>query len=273
MANKTPRKPSATITSIDPNVKFRVEESYKAIRTNLVFSIMKRGCKKIVFSSSFPNEGKTTTAINVAITLAAADNKVLLIDADLRKPKVHHYFSFSNAPGLTNYLGGVIDKNKKADIFSIVHTTDHENLSVICSGSIPPNPAEILASEQMADFFDDIESDYDYIILDTPPINIVSDALPLAKISDGVVIVIRSNSSTYPELDKTIASLEFIGAKILGFVVNFTEHGDKKYRGKYSYRYRYGGKYSRYGRYGGSYGYGSSYGANSYGGYGNYGGY
>ena len=264
----TPRKPAATISSIDPSVKFRVEESYKAIRTNLVFSIMKRGCKKIVFTSSLPNEGKTTTAINIAITLAAANYKVLLIDADLRKPKVHHYFSFSNAPGLTNYLGGTVDKTKRIDIFSIVHSTDHENLSVICSGSIPPNPAEILASEPMVDFLDEIERDYDYIILDTPPVNVVSDALPLAKISDGVVMVVRSNSSTYPELDKTIASLEFIGAKILGFVINFTENTGRKSRGKYGYRYRYGGTTGR--RYSNSY---SNYGnSGSYGSYDSYGG-
>ncbi len=243
---------------IQPALKFRIEESYKTIRANIMFSVMKKGCKTVVVTSSAPNEGKTTTTVNLAVSLSQADQKVLLIDGDLRKPKVHQYFSVPNSPGLTNYLGDKISVRKHADLFSVIHPTEYDNLCVLCSGSIPPNPAELLGSELMADFLHDVSKDFDYIIIDTPPINVVSDSLPLIRESDGVVLVVRSNQSTHPELQRALASLEFIDAKILGFVVNFTESKAGKYsKGKYGYggylygRYSYGG-YLGYGGYGSS---------------------
>lgn len=260
---------------MDPSLKFKVEEAYKSVRTNIMFSVMKKGCKTIVISSSTPNEGKTTTTINIAIALSQADQKVLLIDGDLRKPKIHHYFSVPNSPGLTNYLGGKVGSGsaKDSDLFSVIHATEFENLSVLCSGSIPPNPAEILGSEPMAEFLEEIGKDFDYIIIDTPPINVVSDALPVIRESDGVVLVVRQNQSTHPEVQRAISALEFIDAKILGFVVNFAEAGRSKYGyGKYG-RYRYGRYKSGYGY--GSYGssYSSGYGNYGYTGYGSYGSY
>ena len=239
---------------------------------------MKKGCKTIVISSSAPNEGKTTTTINLAITFAQADQKVLLIDGDLRKPKIHHYFSVPNSPGLTNYLNSKVgsSKTEKIDLFSVIHPTEFENLSILCSGSIPPNPAEILGSEPMADFLKEISNDFDYIIIDTPPINVVSDALPIIRESDGVVLVVRSNQSTHPDIQRTVSALEFIDAKILGFIVNFVETNHSKYGyGKYG-RYRYGkykSSYGSYGSYGGYSGYSHETGYGAYGsyGYGNYG--
>ncbi|MGN0521970.1 MAG: CpsD/CapB family tyrosine-protein kinase [Eubacterium sp.] len=214
---------------IQPALKFKIEEAYKTIRANIMFSVMKKGCKIIVVTSSVPNEGKTTTAINLAVSISQTDQRVLLIDGDLRQPKIHHYFAVPNSPGLTNYLGDTISGKKHADLFSVVHPTEYENLSVLCSGSIPPNPAELLGSEPMTDFLKDVSNDFDYIIIDTPPVNIVSDALPLVRESDGVVIVVRSNQSTHPELQKALSSLEFIDAKILGFVVNYVESKNSKY--------------------------------------------
>lgn len=234
---------------IQPALKFKIEEAYKTIRTNIMFSVMKKGCKKIVVSSSNPSEGKTTTTVNLAISIAQADQRVLLIDSDLRKPKVHHYFSISNSPGLTNYLSDTISSKKTADLFGVIHPTEYENLSVMCSGSIPPNPAELLGSELMADFLDEISKFYDYIIIDTPPINMVSDALPLIRECDGIVLVVRQNHTTHPDLQKAFESLDFIDAKILGVVVNFGD--SKKGVGRY-------GKYANYGTYGsfgGNYGF------------------
>lgn len=228
---------------MDPGLKFRVEEAYKSIRTNIMLSVMKKGCKTIVITSSVAGEGKTTTTTNLAISISQADQRVLLIDGDLRKPKVHHYFSIPNAPGLTNYLGASVNSRtaQKVDLFSIIHPTEYRNLSVIASGSIPPNPAEILGSEPMADFLKEVAEHFDYIIIDTPPINVVSDALPVIRESDGVVVVVRSNAATHPELQKALDSLKFIDAKILGFVVNYET--EKKsiygYYGKYGY-YKYG---------------------------------
>lgn len=223
---------------MDPSLKFRVEEAYKSIRTNIMLSVMKKGCKIIVVSSSMANEGKTTTTTNLAISMSQADQRVLLIDGDLRKPKIHHYFSIPNAPGLTNYLGAAANSraSQKVDLFSIIHPTEYKNLSVIASGSIPPNPAEVLGSEMMSEFLKDVSQHFDYIIIDTPPINVVSDALPVIRESDGVVMVIRSNSSTHPELQKALDSLKFIDAKILGFVVNYESENRSKY-GYYKYNY------------------------------------
>ncbi len=260
--------------NLSPSLKFKVEESYKSIRANITFSLMKKGCKRIVFTSSVAGEGKTTTTINLAISFAQAGQRVLLIDGDLRKPKIHQYFSISNNPGLTDYLGSTVSASRtdRIDLFSIVHATEYDNLSIICSGSIPPNPAEILGSEPMAEFLNDVSNDFDYIIIDTPPINIVSDALPIIRESDGVVLVVRYNQSTHPEVEKAIAALEFIDAKILGFIVNFVEtrSGGKYNYGKYN-RYRYGYGYGGYGYGGYGYGgYGYGYGGYGYGGYSGY---
>lgn len=248
MAKKKNKKENAAASRfllknaiMDPGLKFRVEEAYKSIRTNIMLSVMKKGCKIIVVSSSVANEGKTTTTTNLAISISQADQRVLLIDGDLRKPKVHHYFSIPNAPGLTNYLGASVNSRaaQKVDLFSIIHPTEYKNLCVITSGSIPPNPGEMLGSEPMADFLKEVSEHFDYIIIDTPPINVVSDALPVIRESDGVVMVVRANASTHPELQKALDALKFIDAKILGFVVNY----ESEKRSKCGY-YKYG--YSDY---------------------------
>ena len=223
---------------LDPGLKFRIEESYKSIRTNIMLSVIKNGCKTIVVSSSNAGEGKTSTSINLAISLSQADQRVLLIDGDLRKPKIHHYFSIPNAPGLTNFLSDVANnKSRNADLFNTVHPTEIANLSIITSGSIPPNPAEILGSELMSEFLKEISKHFDYIIIDTPPINVVSDALPVVRMSDGIIVVIKSNSSTHPELAKTIEALKFIQANIMAFVVNYVENKRSRNRKKYGYTY------------------------------------
>lgn len=245
---------------IQPALKFRIEEAYKAIRTNIMFSIMKQGCKIVVVTSSNPSEGKTTSTVNLAVSIAQADQRVLLIDGDLRKPKVHQYFEVPNAPGLTNYLSDSIS-GKRTDLFSVIHPTAYENLSVLCSGSIPPNPAELLGSELMSNFLKSVGKDFDYIIIDTPPINVVSDALPLIRESDGTVMVVRQNHTTHPDIQRALSSLEFIDAKIIGFIVNFVDSNSSGSYGKYGYKYKrdYGYGYG-YGGYG--YGYGYGYGSN-----------
>lgn len=229
------RRPINEITNIESSLKFRVEESYKVIRANLIFSIMKQGCKKIVFTSARPNEGKTSTAVNIAVTMASADYKVLLIDADLRKPKVHQYFNLPIAPGLTNYLGSMVDASHPLTLNAVVQKTSYQNLYVLPAGSCPANPAELLASEPMNAFLQELGTLFDYILLDTPPINVVSDALPLIKQTDGVVSIVRSNASTYPEVDKMVQSLAFINGNILGFVLTALESDTKNTQDEYSY--------------------------------------
>jgi capsular exopolysaccharide synthesis family protein len=142
-----------------------------------------------------------------------------------------------NTPGLTNVLSGLSTLDKSINI------TKSSNLNVLCSGITVPNPSEMLASEAMSDLLSELEASYDYIIIDTPPINVVADSLPLIKISDGVLIVVRPYYTTHIELQKTIRSLEFIDGKILGFVLNNTQDDRNKYKYKNKYSYSYGYNY------------------------------
>lgn len=215
---------------------FQIRESYKTARTNIAYSIIKKGCKKIAFTSSTKGEGKTVTAMNVASALAQQVNtKVLVIECDLRRPHVHSALRLSPTPGITNYL------NNECTVDEIVQSTKLPNMSAVCYGAVPPNPSELLASESMADFVKMVEKDYDYIIFDTPPIGVVIDAVPIIKASDGVVVVVKNNSTTYPQLNKTLETLERSGGKTLGVIINKVKPSEtKKYKkgyGSYSYGY------------------------------------
>lgn len=224
--------------SIDTDVLgFQVRESYKAARTNITYSILKKGCKKVAFTSSTKSEGKTVTSINVASALAQqVATKVLVVECDLRRPRVNTALKIEPTPGLTNYL------NDECSLEDIIKDTKIDNLKAIAYGAIPPNPSELLASEAMADLIKTAEKEYDYIIFDTPPVGIVIDAVPILKAADGVVIVARSNSTTYPELAKTVETVERTDAKILGVILNRVKPQEtRKSKGYYS---RYGGYYS-----------------------------
>lgn len=213
------------------NAEFFTVEAYKLARTNISLSLIKEGCKKIVFTSSVPGEGKTTTSCNIAAAFSKQINtKTLVIDCDLRKPTVGKFFGLKNNPGLTNCLSGMCSLD---DVIQVVPNT---NLSVICSGIIPPNPSELLASKQFATILDELSTRFDYIILDTPPVNIVADVLPVVEQADGVVIVAYEDRSNYSELDKAISSLNRCNAKILGFVLNGSRKKEKKNRKIKSYR-------------------------------------
>ena len=224
--------------SIDTDVLgFQVRESYKAARTNIAYSILKKGCKKVAFTSSTKSEGKTVTSINVASALAQqVDTKVLVVECDLRRPRVNTALKIEPTPGLTNYL------NDECSLEDIIKDTKIDNLKAIAYGAIPPNPSELLASEAMADLIKTAEKEYDYIIFDTPPVGIVIDAVPILKAADGVVIVARHNSTTYPELAKTVETVERTDAKIIGVILNRVKPQEtRKGKGYYS---RYGGYYS-----------------------------
>lgn len=227
-------KPGARSRSgMDTHIKTKVTEAYKTIRTNIMFSIAHKGCKKVVVSSALENEGKSTGAVNIAISLSQTDLNVLLIDTDLRKPKVHMFFEMNASPGLTHLLSGM------NTLGEAVRHTPYAHLDVLCAGVIPPNPSEILAGEAFVELLETLEAQYDYIIIDTPPINLVSDALPVIKHSDGVVLMVRSGKATYPDVDKAIHNLKFIDAKILGMVLNGASSniGGNRGYGKYGYGY------------------------------------
>lgn len=208
---------------------FFTVEAYKLARTNISLSVFKQGCKRILFTSAQANEGKTTTVCNIAAAFSKQVNtRVLLIDCDLRKPSVSKFFRLNNTPGVTNYLSGMCGLD---DIIQNVPNTD---LSVITSGLIPPNPSELLSSTAFSEMLDELSEKFDYILLDTSPINVVVDAVPVAKVCDGTVVVVYENKTNYQELDKAIESLKRVDAHILGIVLN----ASKASKGHYKQAYR-----------------------------------
>lgn len=230
-----------TILSDDSN--FVMSEAYKTLRTNILFSTGTADCSSYAVTSAVPGEGKTTTAINLAISFAQTEKKVVIIDADLRKPKLHKYFDLENKVGLSNVLSGVFD-GKKQDY---IQKTSVENLDLISSGHIPPNPIELLSSERMEEVVKKLSEDYDFIIFDTPPVNIVSDALVLSKNVIGYILVTRSSYTEYAALDAAMSNFELANVKPLGVVLNDFNQKQQKYvsRGKYKYKNYY--NYYRYG--------------------------
>lgn len=196
-------------------LEFQITESYKKARTNIVYSIIKQGCKKIVFTSPLKSEGKTTTTVNVAIALSQqVDTKVVLINCDLRRPTAHKVLGVKPKQGLVNCL------NNECTAEQAIVSTKVENLDFISYGAIPPNPSELLASENMERLVEQLEEKYDYIIFDTPPINMVVDVIPLVNLSDGVVLIVKNKETTYPEFNKAVDALERNNSKILGVIIN-----------------------------------------------------
>lgn len=242
---------------------FSINESYKTARTNIMFALAgSEGCKKIIFTSAEPGEGKSTTILNLGITFAQVDAKVLIIDGDLRKPRVHRYLKLEKNEGLSELLAGMITVDK-----AIKHQ-DEYGVDCITAGQIPPNPIELLSSDNMKKLLESLSESYDYIFIDSPPVTVVTDATSMSKFVDGYVILVRHNYSIHELLEKTRQSLEFAEAKILGYVINdikpmagigYSRYGVYSTRYKYRYRYRYGYKYGYNYSYGYGYGYGYQY--------------
>ncbi len=214
-------------------LEFQVTEAYKKARTNLVYSVIKKGSKKIIITSPYKSEGKTTTAVNVSIALAQqVDAKVLVIDCDLRRPTIHTFFDIKNDYGLANYL------TEECTLEQAISHTENENLDIITFGAIPPNPSELLSSESMKQMVKELEDKYDYILFDTPPVNMVIDVIPIISLSDGVVLVTKHKDTTYPELNKAVDTLKRNNAKILGIIVNQIPTLETAKGGYYLYRAR-----------------------------------
>lgn len=215
---------------------FHVKEAYKAARTNTMFSLTGQGCKKIVITSSFPGEGKSTTCLNMAITFAQTGVKVLVLDADLRKPTVHYKLDVVNGTGLSHLISGF------ATLEEAIIPTSHANLDMITAGHIPPNPAELLASDSMGELLDKLEEKYDYIFIDTPPLNVVTDATVLSSRVSGTIVVVRQEVTHHKDLQEALGKLEFVGVKVLGIILHDMKAQKSGKYGKY-------GKYSKYSKY------------------------
>jgi capsular exopolysaccharide synthesis family protein len=199
-------------------------EAYRHLRTSLLFSSAGKPPQSILITSSQPSEGKTTTAVNTAVTLAQADVDVIIIDCDLRRPRLHNYFGFENTKGLTNYLSG--DRNTE----NLIKTCrELPRLKVITSGPIPPNPAELLSSNEMRNLLQFLRGRYKHIIIDSPPAISFTDAAILSTIVDGVVIVAMAGKSSMHLMRRFKQRLGTLGARIYGVVLNGLKSGSMEY--------------------------------------------
>ena len=230
---------STALITLD-DTRSAIAEAYRHLRTSLLFSSAGKPPQTILVTSSQPSEGKTTTAINMAITLAQSGADVVIVDCDLRRPRLHHHFQLPNMHGLTNYLSG--DRN--AELLLKPHDR-LPNLKVITSGPIPPNPAEMLGSNEMRTLVDFLRSNFKHVIVDSPPAISFTDATILATLVDGVVIVAMAGKSSLHLVRRFKQRLNGIGARIYGVVLN----GLKRNSIDYGYGY-YGYGYSYYDSYG-----------------------
>ena len=218
---------------ISGDSKFAIVEGYKIARTNLVFSLSAAESNVVAFTSWSKGEGKSTATANLAISFSKMDKKVLLIDADLRRPNIHNLMKLQNAAGLSEVIG----KFKSFD--EVVNRDVLPYLDVLTSGSIPPNPSELLASQNFSAMLEVLRKEYDYIILDTPPIGVVADTLILKDLVAGYVVVVREKFTTHGDIEKTLQSIRLADSKVLGFLkVGCTASGRKYSKGQYGY-YKY----------------------------------
>lgn len=235
--NRETRKIDLTAFN-DP--KSPVTEAYRTIRTNLSFSGVDRKLKIILATSALPNEGKSTVLASLSIVMAKVGKKVLLVDCDFRNPTQHKLFGLPNK-GVSNCIatGG--------DFHEIIQHIDQENLDILTSGPVAPNPSEILMSNRMQEFLDMVRDEYDYVLIDTPPIMPVTDSAVLSSRVDGVMLIIASGEEKPGLLKAAKTRLEQAGANIIGCILNKVKIPGGKYGyGSNHYGYGYGYGYGYY---------------------------
>lgn len=237
MRNHSPRPAQLRpLTLITENSHFQIVEAYKTVRTNLLFALATTQQNSVLITSAEPDSGKSSTCANLAITMAQTGAKVIIIDADMRKPVQHKMFRVSNTNGLSKVLGGLTDP-ASAILRNVV-----TGLDLITAGPIPPNPSELLGSQNMATLLEQLSQSYDYVFLDTPPVNVVADCLMLTDKAAGTVLVARQKQTHYDELQKALETIQNLNATILGLVITDVDEMNKPY-GQYksykSYQYEY----------------------------------
>jgi capsular exopolysaccharide synthesis family protein len=212
------------------NPRSPISESYRALRTNIEFSSIDEKLQVLMVSSAGPGEGKSTTITNLAVTFAQSEKKVVLIDADLRKPTAHHTFSISNRLGLSTVI------SQQCSLEEVIQVSEVPNLDIITSGAIPPNPAEMMNSKRMTAIIEQLRIMYDIILIDTPPLLAVTDAQIVSTKSDGVILVVDQGKVKREIAGKAVKNLESVNARIIGVVLNNV----KRKANEESYYYYYG---------------------------------
>lgn len=209
------RTDSELLIHLDP--RSSLAEAYRQLRTSILLSTAGHAPKSLLITSSLPSEGKTTTAINTAISLAQTGAKVLIIDADMRRPRLHSVFNVSNAEGLSTILSSELNGNEILDVIQKEETT---KLYLLPSGPVPPNPAELIGSEQMAKLLGLLQNNFTHVVVDSPPIASFTDGVLIASMVDGVILVVNSGKSSRQIVRRSRQLLQDIGAKIFGVVLN-----------------------------------------------------
>lgn len=216
---------------IEKSPKSVPAEAYRTLRTNIQYASFDKELRRILVTSSGPGEGKSTTAANLALSIAETGKSVLLIDCDLRKPSVHKKFKISNEKGVTNFLLGEVTFEQATKVYK-------NKLFIMTAGTIPPNPAEMLSSNKLKNFLKRISDKFDMIIIDSPPVMAVTDAQILSTITDGVILVITSGQTEKTMAIKAKESLKKVNANIIGVVLNrLKEENGKSYGYGYYYYY------------------------------------
>ncbi len=219
---------------LNQGTSFHVQEAYRTLQTNIRFSLPGNACKKLCITSSMASEGKSTTCLNLAISMADAGSRVLLIDADMRRPCLGRLLIEKTSPGLSNVLAGLCDVN------AAIRRNIRPQLDVLFSGEIPPNPLELLSSKALEKMLEELTPLYDYVIIDTPPVTIVSDTCMIASVVDGTLMLVRQHEAEKDTVAKAVKQLEMANAKLLGFVLNGVMDDKRKgYKQKYKYSYKY----------------------------------
>ena len=221
---------------LSPNSPFAIKEAYNSIRTKLIFTGKGEKCPVFAVSSPMAGDGKSTNSVSLAVSIAMAEQKVLLIDADMRKPSIHRFFGLESRNGLSEILAGLTNEIK-------LRPTDNPYLSVLTAGQIPPNPAELLGSKQMDTLLEYVRQYFDYVIIDTPPVNIVTDASVIAGKITGYVLVVQSGKNHLQDINDAVHQINEMKGTIVGMVLNDPYNRAEAH---YSYMYR---KYYRYDKY------------------------
>ena len=207
---------------VDKEPKSISAEAYRSLRTNIQYSSIDEHYKVIVVTSSEPAEGKSTTAGNLALALAQGGSGVLLVDCDMRKPSIHKKFKISNMSGLSDLL---INKHSMEEVIFKFN----DNLTIVTSGSIPPNPSEMLASKSMERYLEEMKEHFDYVVLDTPPLQAVTDAQILSAKADGTLLVVKAEQTKRESVINSINLIKKVNGTIIGTVLNGVDNKRNKY--------------------------------------------
>lgn len=236
---KRPGTAEKETTLVGAGISFAASEAYKLLRTKLQFSFVDDSdCHILGVSSAMAGEGKSLSSVNLAYSLAQLEKRVLLVDCDMRRPSLNAKLPIQKTPGLSNYLTRQVPLEQMIQKFK----SGDAGFDVVAAGRNPPNPIELLSSQRMQELLDKLRANYDYIVLDLPPVGEVSDALVAAKLVDGILLVVRQNYCDRRALSNAVEQFRFVDTRVLGVVLNCTTENSLRYRG-YRYYKRY---YSRY---------------------------